>query len=78
MTRAVQSSTDKPGRTTQRAPLHALVELTNGTGERLAPLARCTEIGLGGLRVVAPHEGCSRAHESHLRIRLPGGALVES
>ena len=42
-----------PGRASERIPLHARLHLTTTDGKPVAPLGRCTNISLGGLRVTA-------------------------
>ena len=63
-------------RTSERLPLHAAVHLTTDDGKPVAPLARCTEIGLGGLRVSAA-EGLAPGARVHVALRLPSGRAFE-
>ena len=42
-----------PGHSGERIPLHARLHLTTVDGKPVAPLGRCTNISLGGLRVTA-------------------------
>ena len=62
------------GRSTDRIPFHALVHITTEDGKPAAPLARCTEIGLGGLRISAA-EGLPPQTRVHISMRLSSGRL---
>ena len=63
-------------RTTARLPLCARAHLTTEDGKPVAPLARCTEIGLGGLRITAA-EGLTPGERVHVALQLPSGHLFE-
>ena len=63
-------------RATARLPLHAPLHITTEDGKPAAPLARCTEIGLGGLRVSAA-EGLKPGQRVHVALRLPTGRIFE-
>ncbi len=56
----------------ERIPLHARVRLWTQEGEEVAPLARCTNIGLGGVHVFASAE-LVPGTPLRLEIRLPSG-----
>jgi hypothetical protein len=61
-------------RATERLPLHAPLHVRTVDGKPAAPLARCTEIGLGGLRVSAA-EGLAPGERVHVALRLPSGRI---
>ena len=63
-------------RATARLPLCAPIHVTTGDGKPVAPLARCTEIGLGGLRLTAA-EGLPPGKQVHVALRLPSGRVFE-
>ena len=63
-------------RTTPRLPLCAAVFVTTDDGKPVAPLARTTEIGLGGLRLTAA-EGLAPGARVHVALRLPSGRIFE-
>lgn len=63
-------------RATARLPLAAPVHVTTEAGKAVAPLARCTEIGLGGLRITAA-EGLAPGEAVHIALRLPSGRIFE-
>ena len=62
------------GRGSDRIPFHALVHITTDDGKPAAPLARCTQIGLGGLRVYAA-EGLPPRTRVRVSLRLAPGPL---
>ncbi|MFK7897162.1 MAG: PilZ domain-containing protein [Myxococcota bacterium] len=62
----------RPRRGGERVSLHARVRLWTPDGQDLAPLARCTDIGLGGVHVYAA-AGLSPGMQVQLEIRLPSG-----
>ena len=64
---------DQTSRSGDRIRLHARLCLTTLDGQPIAPFARCTEIGLGGLRASAA-EGCSPGTDLRLELRLPSGS----
>jgi len=63
---------DRTSRAGDRMRLHAGLSLSTLDGQPVAPFARCTEIGLGGLRASAA-EGCSPGTDLWLELRLPAG-----
>lgn len=63
MSKALRQHPNIP-RAADRIPLRANLSVRTLEGERVCPLARCTEIGIGGLRVTAA-------------IALPPGARVD-
>ncbi len=63
-------------RASDRLPLYAPLHVRTGDGKPAAPLARCTEIGLGGLRVSAA-EGLVPGERVHVALRLPSGRIFE-
>ena len=63
-------------RTGERIPLHARARLWTTDGEEVAPLARCTDIGLGGVHVFAA-AGLDPGTALRLEIQLPGGRFFE-
>jgi hypothetical protein len=56
--------------------VEAGIRLTDRDGVLLAPLARCTEIGLGGLRVCAAL-GPSPGTPVRMLVRLPSGSSLD-
>jgi hypothetical protein len=64
-------------RHTDRIPLHARLFLTTLDGKPAAPLARCTNIGLGGLRAAAC-EGLPPGTAVQIQLRLPTGRVFSS
>ena len=67
----------KTQRRGERVSLHARLRLTTMDGKPIAPLARCIDIGLGGLRVAAA-EGPSPGTRLRLELRLPSGRIFRS
>ncbi|MEM9177994.1 MAG: PilZ domain-containing protein [Myxococcota bacterium] len=63
-------------RTTARLPLCAPAHVTTEDGKPAAPLSRCTEIGLGGLRLTAA-EGLVPGERVRVLVRLPSGHVFE-
>ncbi len=63
---------DQAARSGDRIRLHARLFLTTLDGQPVAPFARCTDIGLGGLRASAA-EGCAPGTDLQLELRLPRG-----
>lgn len=59
-----------------RLRVHAAIQLTTADGKPVAPLARCVEIGLGGLRVVGD-EHLAPGTRVHVAVRLSHGIRVE-
>jgi hypothetical protein len=64
-------------RRTERIPFHARLRLTTLDGRPAAPLGRCTNLGLGGLRIVAA-EGLPPGTPVRVELTLPSGALFEA
>lgn len=64
-------------RTTDRVPLHATIFVRTRDGKPAAPLARCTNIGLGGLRVAAA-EGLPPGVQVEIELQLPSGRIFAS
>jgi hypothetical protein len=61
-----------PGHRGERIPLHARLHLVTIDGKPVAPLGRCTNIGLGGLRVAAA-EGLPPGTVLQIELQLPSG-----
>ena len=59
-------------RSGERIPFHAPLQVATLCGRRVAPLARCTNLGLGGLRVAAA-EGVEPGTRVDIELRLPSG-----
>lgn len=76
MPRALRSHRN-PRRTAERIPLHARLQLRTVDGKPVAPLSRCTNIGLGGLRVSAA-EGLAPGTPVQVSLKLPSGRLFET
>jgi hypothetical protein len=66
-----------PGRSGERIPLYARLHLTTVDGKPVAPLGRCTNISLGGLRVTAA-EGLPPGTVVQIEVRLPSGRVFRS
>ena len=66
-----------PGRGGERIPLHARLQLTTLDGKPIAPLGRCINISLGGLRVAAA-EGVPLGTAVQIELRLPSGRSFRS
>ena len=60
------------GRSAERIRLHARLNLTTVDGKPIAPLCRCTNISLGGLRVSAA-EGVAPGTVVKVELELPYG-----
>jgi len=67
-----KTSARKIRRTSERIPMHARIQLRTADGKPAAPLARCTNVGLGGVRVVAA-EGLAPGTCVTLDLQLPNG-----
>ncbi len=63
-------------RRSERIRVHAPIQLSTTDGRLLAPLAQCTEIGLGGVRVRTAH-ALAPGTALHLTVRLPRGPRIE-
>ncbi len=61
----------------ERIPLHARLQLTTLDGKPVAPLGRCTNVSLGGLRVVAA-EGLPPGTPVEIELRLPSGSVLHA
>ena len=66
-----------PGHGGERIPLYARLHLTTVDGKPVAPLGRCTNISLGGLRVTAA-EGLPPGTVVQIELQLPSGRLFRS
>jgi hypothetical protein len=64
-------------RSGERIPCHGRLRVWTASGESLAPLGRCLDIGLGGLRGVASH-GIAPGTVVALEVRLPTGRTFRS
>lgn len=64
-------------RNADRVPLHATISIRTLDGKPAAPLARCTNIGLGGLRVAAA-EGLPPGTQVEIELKLPRGRIFVS
>ena len=65
------------GQRGERIRLHTTLRLTTPDGKRVAPFARCTNIGLGGLRVTAA-QGLPPLSLVDIELRLPSGRLFRT
>ena len=61
----------------ERIPCHARLRVHTAQGEPLAPLARCLDIGLGGLRAIAA-QGVSPGTPVEIEVRLASGRHFRS
>jgi len=61
----------------ERIPLHARLQLRTLDGKPVAPLGRCTNISLGGLRVTAA-EGVSPGTPVEIELKLPTGSTFHA
>ena len=66
----------KPGRSEERIRFYSRAHLTTLDGKPLAPLACCTNISLGGLRVTAA-QGIPPGTPVQIELQLPSGALFK-
>ncbi|MAG34416.1 MAG: hypothetical protein CL908_26375 [Deltaproteobacteria bacterium] len=64
-------------RSGDRIAFHTGLQVTTEDGKPVAPLARCTNIGLGGLRASAA-EGVTPGTIVRVAMRLPSGRVFES
>lgn len=76
MGRAFRRHRNDP-RNSDRVPLHAPLYVTTDDGKPAAPLSRCVEVGLGGLRVTAA-EGLPPGTHVHITLRLPSGRWFDA
>ena len=60
-----------------RIPLHARLQLTTLEGKPVAPLCRCTNVSLGGIRVTAA-EGLKPGTLLQIELRLPSGRIFQT
>jgi hypothetical protein len=67
----------KPGRSEERIRLYSRAHLTTLDGKPLAPLACCTNISLGGLRVTAA-QGIPPGTQVQIELQLPSGGLFKT
>ena len=75
MTRALRRGRTETRRC-ERMRLYAAIQLTTSDGKPAAPLSRCVEIGMGGVRVVAA-DGLAPGTRVHVALRMPRGARIE-
>ncbi len=61
----------------ERVRVHTAVQLTTDDGKPAAPLARCIEIGMGGIRVTAA-AGLAPGTRVHVALCMPHGARLEA
>lgn len=69
---ALRKMTRRIRRGSERFPLHARLQLTSVDGKPVAPLSRCTDISLSGIRVSAA-EGLAPGTMLLLSLELPSG-----
>jgi hypothetical protein len=67
----------KNERSEERMPLHARVQLTTLDGKPVAPLGRCTNVSLGGIRVTAA-QGVAPATPLQIELCLPSGRIFQA
>lgn len=67
----------KPARGEERIRLYARAQLATLDGKPLAPLACCTNISLGGLRVTAA-QGIPPGTLVQIELQLPSGVLLKT
>jgi hypothetical protein len=72
-----KTATRKCLRNSERIPMHARLQLSTEDGKPAAPLARCTNVGLGGIRVIAA-EGLAPGTRVHLDLQLPSGRVFHA
>jgi len=73
MLRKTRQSRDRTHRE-ERISLHARIHLTTLDGKPVAPLGRCTNLSLGGMRVLAA-QGMPPGTLLKIEMRLPSGSL---
>jgi len=61
----------------ERIALHARLQLTTLDGKPVAPLGRCTNVSLGGLRATAA-EGVAPGTALLIELRLPTGRMFRT
>ena len=76
MTRKTRLSLETERRA-ERIPLHARLQLTTLDGKPVAPLCRCTNGSLGGIRVTAA-EGVTPGTVLQIELRLPSGRRFQA
>ncbi len=72
-----KTATRKVRRSSERIPLHARLQLRTEDGKPAAPLARCTNVSLGGIRAIAA-EGLAPGTRVHLDLQLPTGRMFHA
>lgn len=70
----IKTPTRKIRRSCERIPLHARLQVRTEDGKLAAPLARCTNVSLGGIRAIAA-EGIAPGTRVHLDLQLPNGRM---
>ncbi|MEE8164358.1 MAG: hypothetical protein V3T64_02205 [Myxococcota bacterium] len=64
-------------RASERIPLHARLHVTSLDGKPIAPLSRCTKIGIGGLQGCAA-SGMAPGTRVLVAVQLPSGRVFEA
>ena len=67
-----KTATRKIHRSSERIPMHARLRLRTEDGTPTAPLARCTNVSLGGIRAIAA-QGLSPGTRIQVDLQLPNG-----
>jgi hypothetical protein len=68
----------RPQRASERIPLHARLQITSLDGKPIAPLSRCTNIGIGGLRGCAASGMAPPGTKVWVAVQLPSGRFFEA
>ena len=76
MARAIRQHRRSP-RASERIPLYARLHLTSLDGKPIAPLSRCTNIGIGGLTGCAA-SGMPPGTRVLVAVQLPSGCIFEA
>ncbi len=76
MARTIRQHRRSP-RTSERVPLHARLQITSFDGKPIAPLSRCTKIGIGGLQGCAA-SGVPPGTRVLVAVQLPSGRVFEA
>jgi hypothetical protein len=76
MARAIRQHR-RASRASERIPLYAPLQLTSLDGKPIAPLSRCTNIGIGGLRGCAA-SGMAPGTRVSVAVQLPSGRVFEA